>query len=227
MDKISRKDAISLGLRKYYTGEPCRNGHIAERYVQSGTCQECINGSRSSAIITARSTIAGEILPPEDVMKIHLARVQNEQLRLALRTQRLALDAQRAQLALENRAERKVRQHREIVRKSHLVDVIVRVDPLDYEAAVMIVWGFALMRDQSLRRDDIATGRTLLDDRFVMRCFGEDKKEILRLVAQMGIARHGVPVAEAKELREKLQLQEHLKRTAQAENNGQPEYDPR
>lgn len=223
MDKISRKDAISLGLRKYYTGESCRNGHIAERYVQSGTCQECINGSRSSAIITARSAIAAEILPPEDVMKLHLSRVQNEQMKLALRNQRLVLDAQRAQLAMDNRAERQLRQHREIVRKGHLVDVILQIDPLDYEAVGMMVWGFALVRDQHLRRDDVITGRCLQDSRFVMRCFAADKAEILRRAAQIFVDRHGVTVAEIEEVKQRAQLI----LTAQSEDNGQPEHDPR
>lgn len=44
MDIISRKQAQIDGLSKYFTGKLCVNGHIAERYTASGTCQECING---------------------------------------------------------------------------------------------------------------------------------------------------------------------------------------
>jgi hypothetical protein len=38
---ITRQEAIERGLNKYYTGEPCVNGHIAERYVKNGECVEC------------------------------------------------------------------------------------------------------------------------------------------------------------------------------------------
>ena len=38
---ISRKEAIEAGLKVYFTGKPCKNGHIAERYVGSGKCSCC------------------------------------------------------------------------------------------------------------------------------------------------------------------------------------------
>jgi hypothetical protein len=38
---ISRDEAKALGLKRYFTGEPCRHGHIAERSVHSGRCWEC------------------------------------------------------------------------------------------------------------------------------------------------------------------------------------------
>jgi len=38
-------EAKSLGLIKYYTGKPCKKGHIAERYTKSGTCVECLKES--------------------------------------------------------------------------------------------------------------------------------------------------------------------------------------
>lgn len=45
MKITSRKDAILQGVSKYFTGEECKNGHIAERYVQSGSCEGCIASS--------------------------------------------------------------------------------------------------------------------------------------------------------------------------------------
>jgi hypothetical protein len=41
MEIISRADALAQGLKRYYTGEPCRHGHIAEHYV-GRACTECI-----------------------------------------------------------------------------------------------------------------------------------------------------------------------------------------
>jgi len=38
---ITRQEAIEQNLNKYYTGNPCVNGHYAERYVKCSTCVEC------------------------------------------------------------------------------------------------------------------------------------------------------------------------------------------
>ena len=38
---ISRAEAMTAGLNRYFTGKPCRNGHVAERHVTGGTCVEC------------------------------------------------------------------------------------------------------------------------------------------------------------------------------------------
>lgn len=37
----SRKDAKAQGLKFYFTGKPCKRGHIAERYLSTGTCIIC------------------------------------------------------------------------------------------------------------------------------------------------------------------------------------------
>ena len=39
---ISRSEAKALGLKEYYTGKPCKHGHIAERYVSTRQCVECM-----------------------------------------------------------------------------------------------------------------------------------------------------------------------------------------
>ena len=38
---ISRKEAKALGLSHYFTGLPCRRGHISERQVISANCMAC------------------------------------------------------------------------------------------------------------------------------------------------------------------------------------------
>lgn len=40
---ISRKDALAKGLKRYFTGEPCKHGHISERTARGSTCLECHN----------------------------------------------------------------------------------------------------------------------------------------------------------------------------------------
>lgn len=38
---ITRKEARAQGLKRYFTGAPCKRGHIAERHVSNLTCIEC------------------------------------------------------------------------------------------------------------------------------------------------------------------------------------------
>ena len=43
---ISRKDAIAKGMNRYFTGKPCKHGHIAERSVIDWCCVPCRNEER-------------------------------------------------------------------------------------------------------------------------------------------------------------------------------------
>lgn len=38
----SRKEAIANGSKLYRTTAPCKNGHSANRYTQSGACVACV-----------------------------------------------------------------------------------------------------------------------------------------------------------------------------------------
>lgn len=38
---ITRAEAMAAGLARYYTGKPCKHGHIELRNVKSGVCMEC------------------------------------------------------------------------------------------------------------------------------------------------------------------------------------------
>ena len=37
------KEARLLGIPRYFTGTPCKRGHLAERYANNGHCIECDN----------------------------------------------------------------------------------------------------------------------------------------------------------------------------------------
>lgn len=41
MEIISREAAKLQGLKLFFTGASCPNGHIAARYVKGGACQQC------------------------------------------------------------------------------------------------------------------------------------------------------------------------------------------
>lgn len=38
----TREEARALGLKQYYTGKPCKHGHVEPRAVVNGTCLECV-----------------------------------------------------------------------------------------------------------------------------------------------------------------------------------------
>ena len=40
MKIVSRQEALKRGLKKYFTGVPCKNGHISERVI-TGSCIQC------------------------------------------------------------------------------------------------------------------------------------------------------------------------------------------
>lgn len=42
MKIIKRKEAKLLNLLYYFTGKPCKNGHIDKRPTSSGTCYSCV-----------------------------------------------------------------------------------------------------------------------------------------------------------------------------------------
>ncbi len=37
----TRAEALALGFTRYWTGVPCKHGHVAPRRVSSGGCVEC------------------------------------------------------------------------------------------------------------------------------------------------------------------------------------------
>jgi 5-methylcytosine-specific restriction endonuclease McrA len=39
---LSKSEARAIGAKRYFTGEPCPNGHVSERYVYEGRCVACI-----------------------------------------------------------------------------------------------------------------------------------------------------------------------------------------
>lgn len=48
-DLISRRVAVSLRLRRFYTGRPCKYDHDSERYVSSGQCIACASPKPDAA----------------------------------------------------------------------------------------------------------------------------------------------------------------------------------
>lgn len=47
MNPISLKDASAAGLARYFTGVPCKHGHVAERRVRDRGCTGCDSAKRA------------------------------------------------------------------------------------------------------------------------------------------------------------------------------------
>lgn len=58
---VTRAEARAMGLKRFYTGEPCIAGHVAERYV---ACKECVSCRRTKDLARYAAIIAGR-LPPK------------------------------------------------------------------------------------------------------------------------------------------------------------------
>ena len=225
-NQMTRREAINAGLLYFSTGKPCKYGHTSERYVGNGACVECLRPSRTA--LTVIST-PGEILVPHtnDRLELQKSRLELDRQRLALQAERqaasCALQVQLLDEKLRRERERSLAHQRKATVKSRLVDVNLLVDPLDYEVIATMVWAAAFMRDPLLRREDVVTGRQLKDSVFVMKCFPEDKKQLLNLTGQMYQARNAVSSAELVSRVETIQRQ--LTAEVEAENNW-PSHDP-
>ena len=39
---ITQAQAKAEGLKFYFTGKPCKHGHVAKRYTSGGACEPCV-----------------------------------------------------------------------------------------------------------------------------------------------------------------------------------------
>lgn len=69
-EHIERAAAKQAGLRHYYTGRECTNGHVAPRYVQSGACSACI----AASVASARAAYAVEHAEPRRLQRDEYSR---------------------------------------------------------------------------------------------------------------------------------------------------------
>lgn len=54
MTPATRQQAIAQGSNVYRTGRPCKNGHVADRYVSTGGCIECLREHRADIAAAMR-----------------------------------------------------------------------------------------------------------------------------------------------------------------------------
>lgn len=46
MKPITAREAFDKGLKRYYTGLPCKFGHTDERMISNGSCVSCLKDRR-------------------------------------------------------------------------------------------------------------------------------------------------------------------------------------
>jgi hypothetical protein len=51
---VTRAEAKAQGKKRYFTGKPCRHGHISERRVVGSACVECVNLRRDPSLNYAK-----------------------------------------------------------------------------------------------------------------------------------------------------------------------------
>jgi hypothetical protein len=188
---ISRREAQVQGLRKYFTGVACKNGHTAERYVQSATCEECIRESGSIVIRAPQ----GELLPPSPAVSLAVQQHEesrlerSELLRRAIEVQerKIALKEQAIALQREARRERKTKEFRREVVKGEMVRFQIVVYPEDYQQVVGLIWASAAMRDPRLHKEDVVIGAVKgvgAPWLYAFKCFPEDRENLYRVGAE-------------------------------------------
>ena len=63
----SAKEARMLGLKRYFTGVPCVNGHVSQRRAKDSTCRACESKSKKRRI--QRKKLAGLPIPAYESRK--------------------------------------------------------------------------------------------------------------------------------------------------------------
>lgn len=71
MEIISRKDAHASGRRKYFSGVPCKKGHVAERYVTTNGCVACLGSYKKLPVGPSRELrpfVPAMVFVPDDML---------------------------------------------------------------------------------------------------------------------------------------------------------------
>lgn len=64
MELNTREEAARAGQHIYYTGKPCKYGHIAHRYVLTGACKTCSIMHSENNKARFRQLLAANRKPP-------------------------------------------------------------------------------------------------------------------------------------------------------------------
>jgi hypothetical protein len=88
MKIITRQQAIDQKLSRYFTGEPCKHGHVAEKLLSNRTCIECL-------LIKKRIRGARPDVKEKDIARLNAHDKANPARKLARTRKRQAQQLQR------------------------------------------------------------------------------------------------------------------------------------
>lgn len=60
MEIISRADAAARGSTRFFTGQPCKHGHVAQRWVANAGCVDCVKKWSNEA---RKNPISHDLVP--------------------------------------------------------------------------------------------------------------------------------------------------------------------
>lgn len=184
MEIIDRKAARELGRPTYYTGKICLNGHQSYRYVQSGSCSECVNGSKPGASPISKLEKIAKLRADAEVFstKALMLRRMADSLENAIREQvsvlddnqkykRMLIEERRNRIinaellkkerAAKRLAEREIKANKMLQaerRKAALIDFInfkEPVRPAYIDRAKALLMSYSIMRSDQLTIDDL------------------------------------------------------------------------
>src|ERR1700722_13471335 len=72
MEIVNYKFASSEGLKYYFTGKPCKHGHVCKRYTSDRSCSECTN---SKSLIRYRKNPEKIKLQQSEYYKINTEKI--------------------------------------------------------------------------------------------------------------------------------------------------------
>jgi len=96
MKIVSRQQAIEQKLTRYFTGEPCKHGHVAEKLLSNRTCIECLlikKHNRSKRPDVKAADLARLNAHNKANPEMHLARTRKRQAALLQRVPKWDPDA--------------------------------------------------------------------------------------------------------------------------------------
>jgi len=240
MDVIDRQTARSNGLTHYFTGRECRNHHIAERYVSTGSCVECMQEHalktkiHPSAFTKTLSSVDAAFLSERVTARNELQaqRIAVQQKRLALIEEKAAIRAREIAYKEVGRAARLAaiaRQEAGRKAATKLTRYWVQVGAAHMDAVRAYAYAKAKMRDPDVLFEDVAALKLQARGTSIP-LFGhmEDIQSNIEWAAALyrnaGLQAAQLAAVEAARVKRDAEFAQMIE--DQAAQNGQPEGDP-
>lgn len=172
MEIISRQSAADQKLARYFTGEPCKRGHLSERYTVNTGCVLCTNPlSISSGRKANASVIKEERLElAKDRLLLHKEEVRLKLLNTESRIKyREFAEEQKMRLGKTRSIAQTVRH---AIAQMQTVNIRVDEDNLLFFKGEVLKLAQSICEDLTLP-DLISTGRPRAGNIHVFRCFPE------------------------------------------------------